>query len=77
MTADLPPVGARVRTMFGAEGTVQTGPRYDPRPTQRHPFRNVATVYVVWDKDGRRTGGGMWVTADEIAEVLGEAPDAG
>ena len=58
MPGDLPPVGARVRTTFGAEGVVEQR-HY---PVGRFAYR---TCFVRWD-----LGGGMWVTADEIAEVL-------
>lgn len=62
MPADLPPVGARVRTTFGAEGVVvsrvdKTG---DGDRVTGGPF-----AYVRLDD-----GGGLWVTADEIEEVL-------
>lgn len=63
MTAgDIPPVGARVRTTFGAEGVVvsrvdKTG---DGDRVTGGPF-----AYVRLDD-----GGGLWVTADEIEEVL-------
>ncbi len=60
--ADLPPVGARVRTTFGAEGVVEK--------VGTHPYSHVYAPLsgaLIWF-DGRPKP--QWVTADEIAEVL-------
>ena len=53
MSADLPPIGSRVRTTAGDVGTVDEHAGDGLLASIRWPL-----------------GGGMWVTADEIEEVL-------
>ncbi len=62
MSADLPPIGSRVRLINGRVGEVETAP--DP----------MGEVYVAY-KPGGTFHLGWWVTADEIEEVLTDASD--